>query len=269
MAIMTLTGNVTLDVAGYPTTIEVTPSQLDCLYKPVLTELMDGADQGGRVLAGLAGIPGSGKSTFGAVLAYVADHVLGPGVLVVVGMDGWHWPNAVLDERTTRDEAGCVISLARRKGSPESFDAAGLAIALRELATGEHAVSLPVYDRRRHDPAPDALTIERPTRIVLIEGNYLHSDQPPWDAVSALLSPKLLLECDPDIARERIISRHIRGGLTPEQASAKYESNDRINTAAVLATADRADVQIQFESETVHRAQRRERQNRSQRGKYQ
>ncbi len=211
-------------------------------------------NRGGRVLAGLAGIPGGGKSTFAAVLSHVARHVLPPEGLVVVGMDGWHFPNAVLDQRTTRDAAGNVISLRQRKGAPESFDVAALAAALRELQAVDYPVSLPVYDRLRHDPVPDTLTVSPPTRVVLIEGNYLLSNTPPWNEVCALLRPRLWLECDPAIARERIIARHVRGGLNPEQAEAKYEINDRLNIETVLATLSGADYRIQLEPEPVVRS---------------
>jgi len=264
-----LLGPVALEVAGYATTIEITEPQLKQVYFPLLAVLAGftrpGSEperpppgfadhSGARTLAGLAGIPGSGKSTFAAVLAHAARHLLPPDVLAVVGMDGWHFPNAVLDQRTTRDAAGRVAPLRQRKGGPESFDVLAMAAALRKLATAEAPVSLPVYDRRVHDPVEDALTVSPATRIVLVEGNYLLGNGPPWNGVSALLRPKLLLECDPDLARERIIARHVRGGLTPELAAAKYEANDRLNTEAVLGATSRADLCIRLEPEPALRS---------------
>jgi pantothenate kinase len=184
-----LAGPVTLDIAGYAIAIEITADQLARVYLPLLASLTESTADGRRVLAGLAGIPGGGKSCFAAALAHVAQRVLPADCFMVVGMDGWHWPNAVLDQRTTLDTAGKPIPLRRRKGGPESYDVAALIAALRELRTADRPVRLPVYDRQRHDPVSDVLTVPPETRIVLLEGNYLLNSMPPWDQVGALLEP--------------------------------------------------------------------------------
>ncbi len=67
-------------------------------------------------MAGLGGIPGSGKSTFAAALALVAGRIWPAGWLAVVGMDGWHYPNAVLDKKTIIDEKRSSRSAAETQG---------------------------------------------------------------------------------------------------------------------------------------------------------
>ncbi len=238
--------SLTVDVAGFAVTVKLDRDALTRVYLPLLALLQEELGDRRRIVAGLAGIPGGGKSTFAAVLARLADSLLGIGRLIAVGMDGWHWPNAVLDARTTTDEAGHTIALRQRKGGPESFDVESLAAAVRRLQSGGAAVSLPVYDRRVHDPVADGITIGPGTSIVLIEGNYLLEPRPPWDAVSDLLQLKMFLQCDPAAARERIIDRHIRGGASQEEAVRKYEANDRLNTEAVLATVGQADYMIRL-----------------------
>jgi len=245
---------VTLDVAGYATRVDITAAQIEHVYLPLLALLEDRATDG-RVVAGLAGVPGSGKSTFAGALAYVADRVLGPGRFAVVGMDGWHYPNAILDQLTTTDAAGKPVSLRERKGAPDSFDVAALAEALQRLRETDGAVRLPVYDRRRHDPVPDGLQVTPEARMVLVEGNFLLGDTPPWDAVSSRLDPKLLLASEPALARERVIARHIRGGCTPGEADAKYANNDRLNAEIVQAAAGRADFIVQIEPHPTIRPQ--------------
>ena len=193
-----------------------------------------------RLIAGLAGIPGGGKSTFAALLLRVADLILGAGQLAVIGLDGWHYPNAVLDARTVADEYG-TRPLRSRKGGPESFDTQALAQALDRLAHEPGPVKLPAYDRRLHEAVADALAIEPSARILVLEGNFVLSPQGQWAEVSRRMNPKLFLICEPAQARARVIARHIRGGCTPEQAAAKFESNDRLNTAAALLTAANAD----------------------------
>jgi pantothenate kinase len=233
-----------LNVAGYTVRVEIDREQLERCYLPVLQLLLGHLGSQRRIIAGLAGIPGSGKSTFAGVIGRIADALLGMGRLAVVGMDGWHWPNSYLDTTTVVDEEGRVVPLRQRKGGRDSFDAASLAAAIRDLQTSGGMVSLPVYSRRVHDPVPGGLTIGPGTSIVVVEGNFLLEETPPWDEVSRALHPRLFLECDISAARQRVIERHIRGGLSPEDAARKYEMNDRLNTRAVLNTRDTADYVI-------------------------
>ena len=71
----------------------------------------------GRRLVALAGPPGAGKSTLAAEAAAVL-----PGA-TVLPMDGYHLDDAILAER----------GILHRKGSPESFDAAGFLSLVRRL----------------------------------------------------------------------------------------------------------------------------------------
>lgn len=244
-----LTGLVTLEVAGYEIVVELRPELLTRICLPLLAcfaasaEALRADTSGRRLMVGLAGIPGGGKSTFAAALDHVARRVLPPGRLAVVGMDGWHLPNAVLDVRQTTDAAGRAIPLRQRKGGPESYDVPALVAALQSLRDGLPA-RLPVYDRRRHDPVPDAISVSGLAEVVLLEGNYLLHTAPPWDRVGDLLDLRLFLDSDPAEARRNTLARHVRGGLSETEAVRKYEMNDCLNVERVLTTARRADCAV-------------------------
>jgi pantothenate kinase len=246
--ISSLIGPISLNVAGFDVGVELTADQLVGVYFPLLSKLHETA-RSGRVLAGLAGVGSGGKSVFTATLAYIANAILPRDEFIAIGMDGWHWPNQILDALTTHGKQGEIIPLRQRKGGPESYDVDGLLMVLRQLQRGDQPVSIQVYDRQRHDPIPDALTITPQARIVLIEGNYLLGGiegQPEWDQVASLLHPKLFLECDLAVAHERMIERHIRGGATPEEAERKYAQNDQINAEIIRRSAARANYIIQL-----------------------
>lgn len=84
-----LAGETLLDVAGYPIRLTITADALRCVYFPLLHQLHRRAKkQQCRPVVALAGIPGSGKSTFTAALTVVADRLFSPRYLVAVGMDG-------------------------------------------------------------------------------------------------------------------------------------------------------------------------------------
>src|SRR5919107_5010427 len=74
---------------------------------------------GARILLGVAGAPGAGKSTFSACLA----DAFGPEEALVVPMDGFHLGNAII--------AG--TPLRQRKGAPDTFDVGGYVSLLPRL----------------------------------------------------------------------------------------------------------------------------------------
>ena len=172
----------------------------------------------GRYLLGITGPPGSGKSTLADQLSYP-----------VVTMDGFHLPNAELDARGLRS----------RKGAPATFDADAF-IALARRLRDPVQLKVPRYSRELHEPVADALTIPADNQIVIVEGNYLLLDQPPWDQVRGLLDEVWYLDVPLETCMERVRRRHIGGGLSAEGAAVKIETNDRPNAVLVESTRGRA-----------------------------
>lgn len=240
-----LCDKIELDVAGLTVRVTLTPSELEGAYLPILHLLNEQSRRSPqRVVVGLAGIPGSGKSTFAAILRHLASELIGPDHLAVVALDGWHWNNLIHERKRIRDVDGKMVSLKERKGCPESFNAPAYADCLRRLRDPAASVPIPLYDRRRHEPVSDALTVTPATRIILAEGNYLLSRTPPWDEVFETIAPRFELACDPDVARQRVIARHVQGGSSMQEAQARYDRNDAHNTHLVLPTAANADYRI-------------------------
>ena len=69
---------------------------------------------GGRLLVGICGIPGSGKSSVARMLIEGVD---GGRSSVVVGMDGWHLTREALSQMDDPKEAFA------KRGAPWTFDA--------------------------------------------------------------------------------------------------------------------------------------------------
>ena len=171
---------------------------------------------GGRRLLGIAGAPGAGKTTLAAqVREAYAD------VAVVVPMDGFHLPQAVLAER----------GLAAVKGAPSTFDRAAFESLLARLRDTSETVTAPAYSRELHAVVPEAISVPPETQIVLVEGNYLGY----WPAVRRLLDEIWKLEVPWDVARERLIARRIATGSGPEAAR---EWVDRVDAANAMLVAD-------------------------------
>lgn len=183
----------------------------------------------GRFIVAIAGPPGAGKSTLAA--AVVA--ALGPGARLVP-MDGFHYDNAVLIAR----------GLLPRKGAPETFDAAGFVALIRRLRTDEAEVAIPVFDRAADLGRAGAEVVRPEDRILIIEGNYLLLDEPPWDALAPLFDLTVALEVAEEELERRLVRRWRDHGLSPEAAEQRARSNDLPNARRMREGSRPADLTI-------------------------
>ncbi|MGC0143733.1 nucleoside/nucleotide kinase family protein [Pseudactinotalea sp. Z1732] len=190
----------------------------------------------GRVLIGVSGPPGAGKSTLTAALAREL-HAEQVGC-AVVGMDGFHLAQAELDR----------LGRAERKGAPDTFDAHGYLALLRRLRQeSTNTVYAPMYLRGAvEQPIGSAVPVHPGDQVILTEGNYLLLDTTPWDQVPGLLDEAWFVRTDDDARRERLLARHLAGGKTRERALAFTDGSDAANAALVATTRDRADVVIDW-----------------------
>ena len=207
------------------------------LFLPLLRRLTQMQRRAGRrVIAFLAAPPATGKSSLLQFLERLAREHADLTRMQALGMDGFHYPNAVLETHTTM-RGGKEVSLKSVKGAPESFHVAHLAAKL--AAAKEGATPFPIYDRRIHDVVPDALIADAP--ILLIEGNWLLLDEEPWCDLRALADYTLRIDAPPAFLRDRLIARKVQGGGSEAEATAFYDASDRKNVERFIAHAGRAD----------------------------
>lgn len=197
---------------------------------------------GVRVLFGLAGVPGSGKTTAAAALAAAAAAAAGaPAASVaVLSADGFHLPRSALALGVAGRSA--EESFARR-GAPWTFDSGALVSALAAVAADEGAaIAWPGFDHAVGDPAPGAILVPPTARLVLLEGLYLLHGGDGWSGVLPLLRGGVLfLDTPPHDAAARLLARHQAAwGISREAAQARIDSNDGPNGELVRGTASRA-----------------------------
>lgn len=193
-----------------------------------------------RLVLGLAGLPGSGKSTLGRQLAEAVNARAGAPVMQTLGMDGFHLTRAALAQFPD------PVQALRRRGAPWTFDAAGLARRIRQLRDARRgaaaaSVRWPGFEHGVGDPVEDAIEVPAATDVVLIEGLYLLHRGDGWN-LDGLLDACWYLDVDLATAMERLVARHRASwSMSLEQAQARVDANDRLNAQIVAATRSRAD----------------------------
>lgn len=182
----------------------------------------------GRFITALAGPPGAGKSTLAAALVAA----LGTGARAVP-MDGFHYDDAVLDARGLRS----------RKGAPETFDAAGFIHLVRRLHA-EDEVAIPIFDRAMELSRAAADVVTAADRLLVVEGNFLLLDEPPWTDLAPLFDLTVWLDVPLAVLDRRLVARWAHFGRDPVEARAWIDSNDLPNIHRVIRGSRPADVVI-------------------------
>ncbi len=201
-----------------------------------LTELVDQLEArlrstGARQILGIAGAPGTGKST---VARTIAD-ALGAGRCVIVPMDGFHLGTAIIDGTPLR----------ARKGAIDTFDVGGYLSLLRRLrARDESVVYAPTYRRGLEEPIAASIAVSRDVDFVITEGNYLLATDPGWRDIRSLVDEIWFVDTPRDLRIARLIERHVTFGMTRDAATAWATGPDEANARSIESTKHLADRQI-------------------------
>ncbi len=201
-----------------------------------LTDVLDAIDtcepRNGRRLIAIAGPPGVGKSTFSNRLCSMLNS--SGHSCAIAQMDGFHLDNETLDQNGLRE----------RKGAPETFDTGSFANLVKRLRKNDRAVPVPLFDRDSDSVRQDSQLIQPTCETVLIEGNYLLLDSPPWKPLSDLYDLKLLLTAPISVLKKRLTERWLEQGYSQVDAQFKAAQNDIPNAENVIKNSHAADLVI-------------------------
>jgi pantothenate kinase len=207
--------------------------------------------KGGRVIVGIVGLPGAGKSTLAEALVselmtwraewtdrlpdasdpdrpWIGSHV------AHVPMDGYHLADVELSR----------LGSADRKGAPDTFDAAGYAALLQRLREADDDVWAPAFDRTIEQPIAGSIPVLQCARVVITEGNYLLLDGASWERARSFLDTVWFYDLDDDVRRQRLVNRHIRFGKSPDDAVTWVNDVDQRNADLIAPTRSKADLVI-------------------------
>jgi pantothenate kinase len=191
-----------------------------------------------RVVLGIAGAPGAGKSTLveGLLAGLRRGSAYGSDGVAHLPMDGFHLADVQLER----------LGLRGRKGAPETFDVDGYVATLARLREeAGHTVYAPGFERTLEQPIAAAVAVEPAARLVVTEGNYLLRPEGGWERVAGLLDEVWFVEPPTDRV-QRLVARHVEFGKSPEAARAWVETVDEPNAALVASTRAAADVVVRL-----------------------
>ena len=175
-----------------------------------------------RAVVGLAGPPGAGKS-------WLAEHLV-EGLVsrgysaCILPMDGFHLDNSILQAR----------GVLARKGCPATFDVLGFIELVKRAKKSMGDLFVPIFDRRLDRSINAGALIPQDTQFVIVEGNYLFLDQPPWDQLFELFDQRVALTADFETLKSRLIQRWLEHGHTQLEATERAMANDIPNAKTVV-----------------------------------
>ncbi len=186
---------------------------------------LPGVDAGPRrFVVGIAAPPAAGKTTLAGQLAVELGTQVAPRRSVILGLDGFHLDDTLLEP----------AGLRAVKGAPQTFDVAGFAHLLERVKAGESPVYLPVFDRTLELSRNAASVVDESASLVIVEGNYLLLERTPWPAVTKQLDLTIGMHVGTDELERRLVARWVDAGFDRSEAQRRAECNDLPNGQLVI-----------------------------------
>jgi pantothenate kinase len=193
----------------------------------ILSYNLDNTDKN-RYFISLSGPPASGKSTISEKIINDLNSKGYPSS--ILQMDGFH-----LDDQILKDQ-----NLISKKGAPETFDVMGLISFLSRLQI-EPEVIVPIFDRSLELSRSSATIINKETKVILVEGNYLLLKSKPWDNLQKFFDVSVMISCEEKVLEKRLLDRWKNFNLSKEDIYQKVYQNDLPNGLNVLNNSSASD----------------------------
>lgn len=226
----------TSEINGLTQELKFSADSVEKIFKPFLRKLGElHAMMDRKIVAYIAAPPGTGKTSLAQFLEKISreDKFLTP--VRALGIDGFHHTSDYLKKNKIELD-GKKILLNDIKGAPETFDVDNLQLKIREVR--QEGTDWNIYDRIIHDVVHNVLSVE--DEIILLEGNYLLLKDSHWTNIRVLADYTVFIKADPNILKDRLISRKIQSGLTREEAENFYLTSDGKNVERVLKNSAHA-----------------------------
>ena len=248
-----LNKEVEIKVSGRVTNMHIRSSEWSDIWRPLLSRIHDYMLQfPERLVIGIAGPPAAGKTYFAAQLEWLADKGFLPGARGrAVPMDGFHLPQDVLLSRRIRFEDGTCINMGECRGIPATFDVQSLREHLMLAHDNSAPLDWPDYDRTTHRVVPQAIGIKKSDNLVIVEGNYLFLDVPPYERMPEFFDLRIYVDCPAPVIISGLVNRHMIGGKSLDEAKDLVRRVDLPNARLIEHTRDAAHLLVKRDQERI------------------
>ena len=211
-----------------------TSSAMPAIPESYLVRLREMLKTSSRIILGLVGPPGAGKSTVGLALRDAFRDIS-----QIVPMDGFHLANVELSR----------LGRAGRKGAPDTFDSAGYVDLLKRLRvqSPDEVIYAPEFRREIEEPIAGAIPIFPETQLLITEGNYLLLEDGHWKKVPAFLDEVWYVDVDDALRIERLAARHQQFGRSRNEAIAWVNNTDEPNARLIATGKQRANLVFRWD----------------------
>lgn len=80
----------------------------------------------------------------------------------------------------------------------------------------------PSFSHSLKDPVADDINILAHHRIIILEGLYANIDKGEWVNAARLYDERWVVECDEEIAKARLVARHVVTGVAKDEEEANW-----------------------------------------------
>jgi pantothenate kinase len=235
-----------IEESGFTSLITYTKSTVETQILPLIEKISEEFlhTKGHLYVIGVAGPPGSGKSSFSCVFRQLLTE---RGLnAILLPLDGFHLKNEQL-KKTFITVNGRNQSLLDLKGAKETYDVEKLLQYMEKLYSGK-SFYWPVYLRTIHEPVEEGIFVTPEGSIYIVEGNYLFLDLPLWKDLIHFFHTRLFLLPKRKYLKRRIMRRKCRGGYTRIEALHHFRRSDLRNINEVLSQSTGYDFLIRQKS---------------------
>lgn len=213
-----------------------------------------------RFLIAVAGIPGSGTVCLSAIVppclqfylqgkttlastvslrlnALRAENAPACGntpIAAFIPLDGYHLTRSQLSAMPDPSTAHA------RRGAAFTFDPAAYLTLVKKLRAPicpeSKTIYAPSFDHAVKDPVADDIPVAPTVKVCVFEGNYLALNKDEWAEAALLMDEIWWVEVDENVARERLVRRHIKAGIAKdeEEARRRADENDLVNGREII-----------------------------------